>query len=150
MTTIRIADPIRPARSNENLDGSGIGSGIYNIRTASLDRRNTRGRRGSVDVRSVKTVDAEDAEDEDSGLREAGDFKKKQVNLNSTPKNHAGTHKNRYSKGDTCYGSHINPLASFMVTSGPVRCMCTRRLSPQNHLIKISWGFYQLLSGRLP
>jgi KUP system potassium uptake protein len=84
MATIRIADPIRPSRSNERPDSSGIGSGIYNIRTASLDRRSARSRRGSIDIRNTKTGDAEEAKDEDSGLREVGDYKTKQVRCKSS------------------------------------------------------------------
>jgi len=62
-TTIKIEDPIRPVRS------LGSNGGVYPIRSLSADRR------------SLRSTDQEkqDAEDEDSGLRRAGDFKKKQV-----------------------------------------------------------------------
>ena len=78
MATIRIADPIRPTRSNESTAASNI---VHPTRAVSLDRRSTRsrGRRASLDRRSVKSGDPEGAQDEDSGLRQAGDFKKRQV-----------------------------------------------------------------------
>ena len=62
-TTIKIEDPIRPVRSLGN------NGGVYPIRSLSTDRR------------SLRSTDHEkqDVEDEDSGLRRAGDFKKKQV-----------------------------------------------------------------------
>lgn len=78
-STIRIADTQRPSRSRtiENGDSSNAsGSGIYNMRAVSLDRRSARSRR-SFDVRSVKEKDGR--QDDDAGLRDEGDFKKKQV-----------------------------------------------------------------------
>jgi len=78
MATIRIAETVRPTKSFERTDSIGIGSGIYNIRTNSVERRGTFGRRNSFDTRSVRTGD-DQAEDQDSGLREAGDYKTKQV-----------------------------------------------------------------------
>lgn len=63
-TTIQIEDPIRPVRSNAS--GNDVG-GVYPIRAISTDRR-------SADYERQGHK-----EDEDSGLRRAGDFKKKQV-----------------------------------------------------------------------
>lgn len=80
MATIRIAETIRPTRSNGNLNNSNVGGGVYPMRSvsrASSDRRSIRGR--SIDRRSLKSGDNEGAEDEDSGLRQVGDFKKRQV-----------------------------------------------------------------------
>jgi hypothetical protein len=91
MATIRIADPIKPVKSiDERRTREDIG-GVYNTRAISLERRSTtralsldlrstRGRRDSVD-RNSKAGDDVEAEDEDSDLRQAGDFKKKQVCL---------------------------------------------------------------------
>lgn len=64
MATIQIEDPIRPVRSHTS--GTDIG-GVYPIRAISTDRRST-----DHEYQGHK-------EDEDSGLRRAGDFKKKQV-----------------------------------------------------------------------
>lgn len=81
MATIRIEDPIKPVKSfDERKTRVDIG-GVYNTRQISLDRRSSRLRRESID-RSSKVVDDAEAEDEDSGLRQASDFKKKQVCLN--------------------------------------------------------------------
>ncbi|TVY57953.1 Potassium transporter 5 [Lachnellula cervina] len=62
-TTIKIEDPIRPVRSIGN------NGGVYPIRSLSADRH------------SLRSTDnpKQDLEDEDSGLRRAGDFKKKQI-----------------------------------------------------------------------
>jgi KUP system potassium uptake protein len=81
-TTIRIDDTVRPTRSNTERTGTGFGNGIYPYRSqsrASSNNRSIRGRRGSLDKRSLKSGDHEAAEDEDSGLRQSGDFKKRQV-----------------------------------------------------------------------
>jgi KUP system potassium uptake protein len=81
-TTIRIDDTVRPTRSNLDRTGTGFGNGIYPYRSqsrASSHNRSIRGRRGSFDKRSQKSGDQEAAVDEDSGLRQAGDFKKRQV-----------------------------------------------------------------------
>jgi KUP system potassium uptake protein len=82
MATIRIADTVHPTRSGGNATGSGVSGGVYTVRNvskASLERRSVRGRRSSIDRRSLPSGDNEAAEDEDSGLRQAGDFKKRQV-----------------------------------------------------------------------
>ena len=79
-TTIRIDDTIRPTRSNENGSSSGVNNGIYYMRSVSrtsLDKRSSRGRKGSIDHRSLH----DPAEDEDSGLRQTGDYKQRQVSL---------------------------------------------------------------------
>jgi hypothetical protein len=78
MATIRIEDPIKPAKSFDDRRSREPIGGIYNTRAISLERRSTRGRRESVDTRSDDYVEAED---EDAGLRQAGDFKKRQVCL---------------------------------------------------------------------
>lgn len=70
MATIQIADTLHPTRSNGNPSSSGVGGGVYSMRNIS---------RASLDRRSLKSHDAEGVEDEDSGLGQAGDFKKKQV-----------------------------------------------------------------------
>ncbi|KAH6671701.1 potassium transporter-domain-containing protein [Halenospora varia] len=68
MATIRIADTLYPTRSNASTSGADIG-GVYPIRAISVDRR------------SLRSGDHERqaSEDEDSGLRRAGDYKKKQI-----------------------------------------------------------------------
>lgn len=68
-TTIKIEDPIRPVRSIGNTGG------VYPIRSLSADRH------------SLRSTDnpKQDLEDEDSGLRRAGDFKKKQVQHPRSP-----------------------------------------------------------------
>lgn len=78
MATIKIADPIKPAKSIDERTGRDTIGGVYNTRGHSLDRRSSRGRRDSID-RSSRPVDYIETEDEDSGLRQNGDFKKKQV-----------------------------------------------------------------------
>ncbi|OCL04473.1 potassium transporter [Glonium stellatum] len=80
MATIRIAESLHPTRSHGDPPKDGIGGGVYstrNISRSSLERRSSRGRARSVDRRSVRSGD--DEEDEDSGLRQAGDFKKRQI-----------------------------------------------------------------------
>jgi KUP system potassium uptake protein len=82
MATIRIAETLHPTRSHSNPPKDGIGGGVYstrNISRSSLERRSSRGRTRSVDRRSLKSGDNEGIEDEDSGLRQAGDYKKRQV-----------------------------------------------------------------------
>ncbi|OCK88413.1 potassium transporter [Cenococcum geophilum 1.58] len=82
MATIRIAETLHPTRSHSNPPKDGIGGGVYstrNISRSSLERRSSRGRTRSVDRRSLKSGGDEGIEDEDSGLRQAGDYKKRQV-----------------------------------------------------------------------
>jgi KUP system potassium uptake protein len=81
MATIRIEDPIKPVKSFDERETRIDIGGVYNTRQLSLDRRSSRLRRESID-RSSKVLEDAEAEDEDSGLRQAGDFKKKQVCLN--------------------------------------------------------------------
>ena len=78
MATIRIADPVKPERPIDERRGRESVGGIYNTRGISIDRRRSKSRlrRFSVDTRSG---DCEEGEDEDPGLRQAGDFKEKQV-----------------------------------------------------------------------
>ena len=79
MATIRIADvngPTRPEKPDRP-DSSGIGGGVYPMRATSIERTRTRSR--SRDARS-RHSDHKDAE-EDAGLRQDGDFKKRQVSL---------------------------------------------------------------------
>ncbi|CAG8949569.1 hypothetical protein HYFRA_00007802 [Hymenoscyphus fraxineus] len=65
-STLQIEDPIHATRSIASSTGVG---GVYPIRAISTDRRSHR-----------RSIDQEhQREDEDSGLRRAGDFKKKQV-----------------------------------------------------------------------
>ena len=80
-TTIQFDDTIRPSRSNGGPPAGGLGGGVYPLRSLSRGSSGgrSRRRRGSVDRHSVKSGDVEAAEDEDSGLRQAGDFKKRQV-----------------------------------------------------------------------
>jgi KUP system potassium uptake protein len=73
MATIRIAETLRPTRSRDSVSGAG---GVYPIRAVSLERSRTRSR--SRDARS-RLSDLKDPEVEDAGLRQDGDFKKKQV-----------------------------------------------------------------------
>ncbi|KAH7417012.1 potassium transporter-domain-containing protein [Cadophora sp. MPI-SDFR-AT-0126] len=74
MATIRIADEIHPIRSNDGTS-SALAGGVYPIRSPSLvDLRATRNR--SLERRGVKL---NDNGDDDGGLRQEGDFKKKQV-----------------------------------------------------------------------
>jgi KUP system potassium uptake protein len=72
MATIRIAETLRPTRSRDSVS---VG-GVYPIRAVSLERSRTRSR--SRDARS-RLSDLKDPEVEDAGLRQDGDFKKKQV-----------------------------------------------------------------------
>jgi KUP system potassium uptake protein len=85
MATLRIADTVHPARSSANATSNDGFEGVYpariNSRT-SFDRRSAKGRRGSFARRSVNQSDTGGVEDEESGLRQAGDFKKKQVQRN--------------------------------------------------------------------
>jgi KUP system potassium uptake protein len=74
MATIRIADPIRPTRADNSSSSTTAAGGVYPIRTNSLDRRSIK----SNDRRGVKLNDTENLEDE-NGLRQQGDFKKRQV-----------------------------------------------------------------------
>lgn len=69
-TTIQFADtPIRPTKSNESRS---VG-GVYPIRS----RSRSRGR--SKSSFELQKIEIEDAEDEDAGLRNEGDYKRKQV-----------------------------------------------------------------------
>lgn len=74
MATIRIADAIHPIRTNDGTS-SALAGGVYPIRNPSLDLRNTRSR--SVERRGVRIGEHDGHGDE--GLRQEGDFKKKQV-----------------------------------------------------------------------
>lgn len=78
MATIRIADAGGPPRHDkpDRPDSSGIG-GVYPMRATSIERTRTRSR--SRDARS-RHSDHKDTE-EDAGLRQDGDFKKRQVGL---------------------------------------------------------------------
>jgi KUP system potassium uptake protein len=73
MATIRIAEARRPTTSD-----SGVAGGVYPIRAASLERSRTRSR--SRDARN-RLSDLKEQEAEGAGLRQDGDFKKKQVGL---------------------------------------------------------------------
>lgn len=78
MATIRIADPIRPSRSFDHID-TAVG-GVYPIRTLSLERTRSRSRdaRSHTDHHHHPHEKLED--NNGSGdLRQAGDFKQKQV-----------------------------------------------------------------------
>jgi KUP system potassium uptake protein len=82
MATIKIDDTLRPTRSNDNPPYSGVGGGVYsarNISRDSVDKRSIGARTRSIDRRSLRSGNNERVEDEDSGLRQAGDFKKRQV-----------------------------------------------------------------------
>ena len=81
MATIRIAEELRPTRSQTS-----VGGGVYPIRAASLERSRTRSR--SRDARS-RLSDLKDSAIEEAGLRQDGDFKKKQVCL--IDPSHGGT-----------------------------------------------------------
>ena len=86
-TTIQFDDTIRPTRSHGGGSASGVAvgvaGGVYPMRTLSRGSSGgrSRRRRGSVDRHSMKSGDVEAAEDEDSGLRQAGDYKERQVYL---------------------------------------------------------------------
>ncbi|KAH7364507.1 potassium transporter-domain-containing protein [Rhexocercosporidium sp. MPI-PUGE-AT-0058] len=74
MATVRIADGIHPIRSNDGTS-SALAGGVYPIRNPSLvDLRATRSR--SVERRGVKL---NDSGHDDEGLRQEGDFKKRQT-----------------------------------------------------------------------
>ncbi|KAN0122207.1 potassium transporter [Hyaloscypha variabilis] len=75
MSTIRIAEELRPTRSQTQTQ-TGVGGGVYPIRAASLERSRTRSR--SRDARS-RLSDLKDSATEEAGLRQDGDFKKRQV-----------------------------------------------------------------------
>jgi hypothetical protein len=66
MATIRIEDAIRPTKSHSSATGVG---GVFPIRAISTERR----------TQNTSDIEKPTSEDEDSGLRRAGDFKKKQV-----------------------------------------------------------------------
>lgn len=138
MATIRIADPTKPEKSiEERTSGKDIG-GVYNTRQLSLDRRGSRIRRDSVD-RISKLGDDIEAEDEDSGLRQSGDFKKKQVCLELLSIFcSANPHWVRSSKAKSCYGSHTRVSVSSMVTLEPVRSMSIPQPSHLNPPMKTS------------
>lgn len=68
MATVRIADAIRPTRSNDGTS-SALSGGVYPIRAVSLERR------GSHRASEHEKLD----DDEEGGLRQDGDFKKRQV-----------------------------------------------------------------------
>ncbi|KAF2473678.1 potassium transporter [Lindgomyces ingoldianus] len=71
-STIQFADTqLRRTRSNNSHTHS-VG-GVYPIRS----RSRSRGRKGSLDVHKAR--EPEDAEDEDAGLRDGRDFKRKQI-----------------------------------------------------------------------
>lgn len=86
MATIRIAESVRPARSKTTGDVSstGVAGGVFPMRSLSshsMERRSLRGRRLSFDRHSTRSGRIEEPQDEDSGLRRATDYKKKQVRL---------------------------------------------------------------------
>jgi KUP system potassium uptake protein len=60
-------------RSRKSVSGQGVG-GVVPLRHRSLSRKRTH----SIDVQD-KIAELEDAEDEDAGLRDERDYKKKQV-----------------------------------------------------------------------
>ncbi len=80
MATIRIADAIHPIKLNDGTS-SALTGGVFPVRNPSLDLRGTRSR--SVERRGVRLDDHEGYGDE--GLRQEGDFKKKQVLLGVDP-----------------------------------------------------------------
>ena len=70
-STVQFADAPRPKRSNEDLD---VG-GVVPLRA----RSRTRGRKTSFEI--FKEGALESLEDEDAGLRNENDYKRKQVRL---------------------------------------------------------------------
>lgn len=77
-TTIRIAEADRPRRSADEIDP--VVGGVYPIR--SLEQTSSRARSFSRDARSQqpdRDEKLEDDEDSQGDLRQAGDFKQKQV-----------------------------------------------------------------------
>jgi KUP system potassium uptake protein len=71
MATIRIAETLRPTRSHDSAVTAA--GGVYPIRAVSIERSRTRSRSRS------RLSDLKDPESEGAGLRQEGDFKKKQV-----------------------------------------------------------------------
>jgi KUP system potassium uptake protein len=69
MATVRIADAIRPTRSNDG-SNSALSGGVYPIRAVSLERRTSH---------RASEHEKLDDDDEEGGLRQDGDFKKRQV-----------------------------------------------------------------------
>jgi hypothetical protein len=144
MATIRIAETVHPTRSGDNAVSSGIGGGVYSMRNvsgASLERRSTRGRGSSLDRRSLRSGNNVAAEDEDSGLRRAGDFKKRQVHINWSLQllaYSAFSHPTRSLRGKSCCGSHINLLVSYMAISGQALFTSIPRPSDLTPLMPIS------------
>lgn len=68
-STLQFQTPLRPVTSNHSLS---IG-GVVPLRP----RSRSRGRQGSIDIHKIGEV--EYAEDEDAGLRDERDFKRRQV-----------------------------------------------------------------------
>lgn len=147
MQSIRIAEPAHPAKQ---YSGDGAGStygdaatvgGVYPMRRLSK----------VLSQKSFKSV--EQAEDEDAGLRQASDFKKRQV-LEPTPALHArlrltahSSARDRSSLANSSSGSPTNPSASSMAISARVRSTSFPRPLPRSPRTRISSASFPLSSG---
>ncbi len=105
MATIRIADEIRPVKSNATGISTGVAGGVYSrhdFSRISVGRRSAS--RVSIDRTSEKLADHEDIEDDQPGLRQEGDYKERQVTLCLQPYWDSSAHVIRCSKERFYYG----------------------------------------------
>lgn len=81
MATIQFEEPEFLHRTRSTDSPHGTASGVFSTRTHSIDGRSSRsrGRRISVDRRTLSFGNIEQGEDQDAGLRQDGDFKHRQV-----------------------------------------------------------------------
>jgi hypothetical protein len=131
-------------RSRKATASQGIG-GVVPLRHRSLSRKRTR----SIDV-SDKVIELDDAEDEDAGLRDDRDYKKKQVRgMRDLEIVHANTRQCRSSAWARCSYWPTNLSVSSMEILVLLRSMCTRLHFPRNQAEQISWERFRSSSGLL-
>jgi hypothetical protein len=122
-------------RSRKAAASHGIG-GVVPLRHRSLSRKRTR----SLDVHD-KVAELDDAEDEDAGLRDERDYKRRQVRkVRDLHVVHANT---RVCRTSACARFSYWPTSlsvSSTETSGHRRSMSTRRRSQRSRAGRISWA----------
>jgi hypothetical protein len=141
MATIRIAEtahPLHPTRSNPEAITSSTDDGIYNMRA--ISRASTRER--SRDRWNVRSGEKE-AEDDDPGLRQAGDYKAKQVCQHFSLTMIILTYDARFLKGNFFSGFRISPLVSFMVILERVLFMCFLQHSRRRLTMRTCWACFR-------
>jgi hypothetical protein len=121
-STIQFTNTPRPKRSNSSI---GVG-GVVPIRTRSRSRSRSR----KSELEFSKSREIEDAEDEDAGLRNENDYKRRQVGRTLFPIHNSQLIKHRVSVSCRYSSWPTNPSVQSMATLAPLHSTCIHRPFP--------------------